>query len=46
MTDDHLTTHQAEEDARNDDILIYVDGKIVPKVQAVVSVYDLSLIHI
>lgn len=40
MTDDHLTTHQAEEDARNDDILIYVDGKIVPKAQAVVSVYD------
>lgn len=40
MTDDHLTTHQAEEDARNDEILIYVDGKIVPKAQAVVSVYD------
>lgn len=40
MTDDHLTTHQAEEDARNDNILIYVDGKIVPKSQAVVSVYD------
>ncbi|MDE0851494.1 aminotransferase class IV [Yoonia sp.] len=37
---DHLTTHQAEEDARNDAILIYVDGKIVPKAQAVVSVYD------
>jgi branched-chain amino acid aminotransferase len=37
---DHLTTHQAEEDARNDEILIYVDGKIVPKAQAVVSVYD------
>lgn len=40
MTDDHLTTHQAEEDERNDNILIYVDGKIVPKSQAVVSVYD------
>ncbi len=37
---EHLTTHQAEEDARNEDILIYVDGKIVPKAQAVVSVYD------
>jgi len=37
---DHLTTHQAEEDARNDNILIYVDGKIVPKEKAVVSVYD------
>ncbi len=37
---DHVTTHQAAEDARNDDILIYVDGRIVPKAQAVVSVYD------
>lgn len=35
-----VTTHQAEEDARNEDILIYVDGRIVPKAQAVVSVYD------
>ncbi len=35
-----VTTHQAEEDARNDAILIYVDGRIVPKAQAVVSVYD------
>lgn len=40
MTNDHLTTHQAEEDARNENILIYVDGKIVPKAEAVVSVYD------
>lgn len=37
---DHVTTHQAEEDARNAEILIYVDGKIVPKKEAVVSVYD------
>ena len=35
-----VTTHQAQEDARNEDILIYVDGRIVPKAQAVVSVYD------
>lgn len=35
-----VTTHQAEEDARNDQILIYVDGRIVPKAQAMVSVYD------
>lgn len=35
-----VTTHQAENDARNEDILIYVDGKIVPKAQATVSVYD------
>ena len=34
------TTHDAEEDARNRDILIYVDGRLVPRDQAVVSVYD------
>ena len=38
MTD--VSTHQSEEDARNDNILIYVDGRIVPKSQAMVSVYD------
>ncbi len=37
---DHLTTHQAEEDRRNDEILIYVDGRIVPKAEALISVYD------
>ncbi len=37
---DAVTTHQSEEDVRNDTILIYVDGRIVPKAQAVVSVYD------
>ncbi|MFV2051184.1 D-amino acid aminotransferase [Aliiroseovarius sp. YM-037] len=37
---EHVTTHQAEEDARNDSILIYVDGKILPKHEATVSVYD------
>lgn len=37
---DHVTTHQAEEDARNEDILIYVNGRIVPKAEATVSVYD------
>ena len=40
MTEEHVTTHQAEEDARNEDILIYVNGKILPKAQALVSVYD------
>ena len=35
-----ITTHQAEQDTRNDAILIYVDGRIVPKAQAVISVYD------
>lgn len=37
---DHITTHQAQEDARNENIRIYVNGQIVPKSQAVVSVYD------
>jgi branched-chain amino acid aminotransferase len=37
---DHITTHQAEEDARNEAILIYLNGRIVPKAQALVSVYD------
>lgn len=34
------STHDAEADARNDTILIYVNGKLVPKDQAVISVYD------
>jgi len=34
------TTHDAEEDARNQDILIYVNGQIVPRADACVSVYD------
>jgi len=37
---DHVTTHQAEEDARNEAILIYVNGRILPKAEATVSVYD------
>ncbi len=37
---DHISTHAAAEDARNAQILIYVDGRIVPKAQATVSVYD------
>lgn len=35
-----MSTHQAEEDARNEEIQIYVDGRIVPKAEATVSVYD------
>ncbi len=35
-----VSTHQAEDDARNESILIYVDGRIVPKRDALVSVYD------
>ncbi len=38
MTD--VSTHASEEDRRNEDILIYVDGRIVPKAEARVSVYD------
>ncbi|MSU91215.1 aminotransferase class IV [Rhodobacteraceae bacterium 2CG4] len=34
------TTHDAEADARNEHILIYVDGALVPRDRAVVSVYD------
>lgn len=37
---DTVSTHQAEDDARNEAILIYVNGQIVPKAQAMVSVYD------
>ena len=35
-----ISAHQAEEDERNEKILIYVNGVIVPKKDAVVSVYD------
>lgn len=40
MTDDSLTTHDASEDARNQDIKIYVNGEIVHRDDAKVSVYD------
>ncbi len=33
-------THQAEEDARNQDILIWVNGALKPRAEALVSVYD------
>ena len=35
-----ISTHDAEHDARNDDIQIYVNGDIVHKDEARVSVYD------
>ncbi len=38
--DKHVTTHQAADDQRNESIKIYVNGQIVPRDQAVVSVYD------
>jgi len=37
---DQVSTHQAEEDARNEAIRIWVNGRIVPKAEAMVSVYD------
>ena len=39
MTDD-VSTHQAEDDARNESILIWVNGTLKPKAEALVSVYD------
>jgi branched-chain amino acid aminotransferase len=35
-----MTTHDAEHDPRNDELLIWVNGTLKPKAQAVVSVYD------
>ena len=37
---DHADTHGAEEDARNESILIWVDGRLLPRAEATVSVYD------
>ena len=37
---DHVTTHQAEEDGRNESVLIWLNGALRPRAEAVVSVYD------
>ena len=37
---DYITTHQAAEDTRNENIQIYLNGVLVPKERALVSVYD------
>ena len=37
---DYVTTHQAAEEARNENIQIYLNGVLVPKERALVSVYD------
>lgn len=37
---DKITTHTAEDDPRNQDILIYVNGALKPRAEATVSVYD------
>jgi branched-chain amino acid aminotransferase len=35
-----MGTHDAEADPRNEGLLVWVDGTLVPKAEAVVSVYD------
>ncbi len=37
---DPMSTHDAEDDPRNRDILIWVNGRLVPRAEATVSVYD------
>ena len=37
---DKVTTHQAEDDIRNENVLIYVNGVMRDRKEAVVSVYD------
>jgi branched-chain amino acid aminotransferase len=37
---DKITTHTAEDDPRNQTILIWVNGTLTPRAQATVSVYD------
>ncbi|MFS4439244.1 D-amino acid aminotransferase [Paracoccaceae bacterium GXU_MW_L88] len=38
--DNHRSTHDAAHDARNDDLKIWLNGDLVPKAEAKVSVYD------
>ncbi|WP_193177869.1 aminotransferase class IV [Oricola nitratireducens] len=40
MQNEKTTTHDAEHDPRNDDILIWVNGELRPRAEATVSVYD------
>jgi branched-chain amino acid aminotransferase len=40
MTTEHQTTHDAEDDPRNRDILIYINGALKHRDEAKVSVYD------
>ncbi len=39
-SDSSHTTHTSEEDARNENIVLYVNGELVPRSEAKVSVYD------
>ena len=36
---DQVDTHDAEDDARNASILMWVNGRLVPRVEATVRVY-------
>ena len=40
MSSHSFSAHSSEEDSRNDDLLIYLNGELVPKQKAKVSVYD------
>jgi branched-chain amino acid aminotransferase len=40
MPTSHVSTHDAADDPRNADILIYVNGELRPRAEATVSVYD------
>ena len=40
MTSHSKTTHDAENDARNETLLIWVNGELIPKDEAKISVYD------
>ena len=35
-----VSTHQSEEDARNEHILIWINGALKPRAEVMVSVYD------
>lgn len=37
---DPVSTHAAEEDARNERVLVWVNGRLLPRPEATVSVYD------
>lgn len=39
-TDSPVSTHAAEEDPRNEHLMLYVNGRILPRAEAVVSIYD------
>lgn len=39
-SDERKTTHDAEDDPRNRDIRIYINGRLLPRAEATVSVYD------